>query len=78
MLIVDAQVHIWANSTPERPWPKDGFGREHSAEALSADALVVRMDEAGIDRAVIVPPSWRVSATIWRLTRRGAIPTASR
>jgi predicted TIM-barrel fold metal-dependent hydrolase len=58
MLIVDAQVHIWANSTPARPWPADGFGREHSAEALSADALIVRMDEAGVDRAIIVPPSW--------------------
>ena len=58
MLIVDAQVHIWANHTPERPWPADGFGREHCAEALTADALIARMDEAGVDRAVIVPPSW--------------------
>jgi predicted TIM-barrel fold metal-dependent hydrolase len=58
MLIVDAQVHIWASHTPERPWPADGFGRVHCAEPLTADALIERMDEAGVGRAIIVPPSW--------------------
>ena len=58
MLIVDAQVHIWANHTTERPWPADGFGREHSPEPLTADGLLTRMDAAGVDRAVLVPPSW--------------------
>jgi len=58
MPIVDAQVHIWAAHSPERPWPADGFGREHAAEPLSAEKLIARMDEAGVDRAIIVPPSW--------------------
>lgn len=57
-MIVDAQVHIWANHTAERPWPADGFGREHSAQPLTAEDLLGRMDAAGVDRAVIVPPSW--------------------
>ena len=58
MLIVDAQIHVWAVHAPERPWPADGFGREHSTEPLTADAVLARMDEAGVDRAVLVPPSW--------------------
>jgi L-fuconolactonase len=58
MLIVDAQVHVWGAHTPERPWPADGFGREHTPEPLTADRLVAAMDEAGVGRAVLVPPSW--------------------
>lgn len=58
MEIVDAQVHVWASSTPERPWPADGFGREHTPDPLTAEVLIARMDAAGIDRAVLVPPSW--------------------
>jgi len=58
MLIVDAQVHIWGANTPERPWPADGVGRAHTPEPLSAAQLVDRMDAAGVDRAIIVPPSW--------------------
>jgi predicted TIM-barrel fold metal-dependent hydrolase len=58
MLIVDTQVHIWASHTPARPWPADGVGRAHCAEALTADALIGRMDAAGVDRAIFVPPSW--------------------
>jgi predicted TIM-barrel fold metal-dependent hydrolase len=58
MQIVDAQVHIWAAHTPQRPWPEFGFGKEHRSEPLSAAALLVEMDDAGVDRAVLVPPSW--------------------
>lgn len=64
MLIVDAQVHIWAAHTPERPWPEDGFAREHrhvpltASGPLTATRLLAEMDGAGVDRAVLVPPSW--------------------
>jgi predicted TIM-barrel fold metal-dependent hydrolase len=57
MRIVDAQVHVWAAHTRERPWP----GREtkpHRPEPLGAEELLEEMDEAGIERAIIVPPSW--------------------
>ncbi|HZB90540.1 MAG TPA: amidohydrolase family protein [Stellaceae bacterium] len=49
MLIVDAQIHLWSKGTtlpPHRPTPYS------MAEAL-AD-----MDAAGVDRALIHPPSW--------------------
>jgi L-fuconolactonase len=56
-LIADSQVHIWAASTPERPWPKRP-AVPHRRVPYSADALLRDMDEAGVDRVVIVPPSW--------------------
>lgn len=58
MLIVDAQVHIWGANTPERPWPEEGIGRAHTPDPLTAEKLLARMDDAGVGRAFIVPPSW--------------------
>ncbi len=57
MLIADAQVHIWAAETPERPWPK-GHHNPHRPVPFSKDDLIREMDAADVDRAVIVPPSW--------------------
>ena len=55
-MVVDAQIHVWKAESadwkwvpglvPQLPWP---FTIEHA---------VAMMDEAGVDRAVIVPPSW--------------------
>ena len=55
MKIVDAQVHIWAANTPERPWPARA---EPHREPLGKDELLAGMDKAGVQGAVIVPPSW--------------------
>ena len=55
MRIVDSQVHVWGANTPERPWP----ARAHShGESLSAAQVLAGMDAAGVERAIIVPPSW--------------------
>src|SRR6185295_9682826 len=54
MLIVDSQVHIWAASTPERPWPARP-AVPHRTIPYSADDLIKDMVEGGVDRAVIVP-----------------------
>ena len=56
MLIVDAQVHIWAANTAERPWP--ARHAPHRPVPLSKDDLLSEMDAAGVQRAVLVPPSW--------------------
>jgi L-fuconolactonase len=56
MLIVDAQVHIWAADSPGRPWPKRAPPQR--AVPLEKDELLREMDAAGVDRVVIVPPSW--------------------
>jgi L-fuconolactonase len=58
MQITDAQVHIWAADSLERPWPKSGRAHPHRPEPLGAEDLVHQMDEAGVSRVVIVPPSW--------------------
>ena len=57
-IIVDAQVHLWLAHTPERPWPADGIGQAHIPRPFTYYELLARMDEAGVDRVVIVPPSW--------------------
>jgi predicted TIM-barrel fold metal-dependent hydrolase len=49
MLIVDAQIHIWSKGTTLPP---------HRAEPYSQDQVLADMNEAGIDRAIIHPPSW--------------------
>ena len=56
MLVVDSQVHIWGADTPARPWPKRAEAQRPIP--LGADDLLREMNEAGVDRAVIVPPSW--------------------
>src|SRR5262244_723397 len=54
--IVDAQVHLWKAESPDWPWVP---GRKPQLpEPFSIEKLVPMMDEAGVDRAVIVPPSW--------------------
>jgi L-fuconolactonase len=58
MLIVDAQVHIWGADTPARPWPPGHAHRAHRPQPFSKDDLLAEMAAAGVDRAVIVPPSW--------------------
>lgn len=55
MKIVDAQVHIWAANTPQRPWPARA---EPHREPLGKDELLAEMDKAGVQGVVIVPPSW--------------------
>jgi L-fuconolactonase len=60
MLIVDSQVHIWGEDTPERPWPAPAHGRPvvHREQPITALSLLAYMKEAGVDRAIVVPPSW--------------------
>jgi len=57
--VVDAQVHVWLPEDPERPWPPGGAERAramHRHEPISGAALLAEMKEAGVDRAVLVPP----------------------
>lgn len=56
-MIVDSQVHLWASETANRPWIRDGKAFAHGA-SFTVEQLIPRMDEAGVDRAVLVPPSF--------------------
>jgi predicted TIM-barrel fold metal-dependent hydrolase len=55
-MIVDAQVHIWKANTPDRPWLPGRVAQ--LPEPFTIEKLLPMMDEAGVDRVVIVPPSW--------------------
>lgn len=50
MLIIDAQVHIWGSGKPS--------DHHRQTSLYSAEELVKEMDEAGVDGAVLHPPSW--------------------
>jgi predicted TIM-barrel fold metal-dependent hydrolase len=54
-LIVDAHVHMWKASTPDRPWVPGV--KPQLPEPFTIERLVPMMDEAGVDRVVIVPPT---------------------
>jgi predicted TIM-barrel fold metal-dependent hydrolase len=56
MVITDSGVHIWRAATPERPWMP---GRTaHLETPIGYEDLSRMMAEAGVDRAILVPPSW--------------------
>ena len=60
-LIVDAQVHIWAADSPERPWPPivdPQRSRPHRPQPITTQDMLREMNAAGVDRAVIAPPVW--------------------
>lgn len=57
MIIVDAQVHVWERETADRPWPPRGRAKAQGAEFTGSD-LLAEMTKIGVDRAVLVPPSW--------------------
>jgi predicted TIM-barrel fold metal-dependent hydrolase len=58
MLITDAQVHIWEVDNPGRPWPQPWRNQPQLPGGFSAEAMIAAMDQTGVDRAIIVPPTW--------------------
>jgi predicted TIM-barrel fold metal-dependent hydrolase len=50
MKIIDAQVHIWSSGTPLAP--------HRPTSSYSAAELIAEMDAAGVDGAILHPPSW--------------------
>ena len=58
MLIVDGQVHIWAADRPDRPWPPGRAAEPQKPYPVTKEMVLAAMDEAGVDRAVLIPPSW--------------------
>ena len=52
--IVDAQVHLWKANSPDWPW--EPGAKPQLPEPFTIERLLPMMDEAGVDRVVIVPP----------------------
>ena len=55
MKIIDAQVHIWSKTVYRAL-----FGLHRKVERFTAEELLVEMDEAGVDAALILtdPGGW--------------------
>src|SRR5215468_4666115 len=54
--IVDAQVHLWKAESDDWKWIP-GM-KPQLPEPFTVERALPLMDEAGVDRAVVVPPSW--------------------
>src|SRR5215212_11836085 len=54
-IIVDSQIHMWPASTPERPWVPGTTPQ--TPQPMTIERVVSMIDEAGVDRVVIVPPT---------------------
>ena len=73
MLVTDAQVHLWEAERPEAPWRK--LERPpHRPNGFSAEEMLIEMDAAGVDRAVIVPPTWAGESNDWALQMAARYP----
>jgi L-fuconolactonase len=57
-MVIDSQIHIWSEATPERPWATATGHAPHGPATYSAEAAIAQMDAAGVDTAVIIPPSF--------------------
>src|SRR5260370_13005608 len=75
-LIVDAQVHLWKAESPDWKWVP-GL-QPQLPEPFTIERLVPMMDEAGVDRAVIVPPSWPGDRNDYALEAGKRYPTRFR
>src|SRR5580704_18809584 len=72
MSIIDSGLHIWRASTPERPWMP---GRTaHLPEPIGYENLRERMLAAGVDRAILVPPSWEGDSSEYSLQAASKYP----
>lgn len=55
-MIVDAQVHLWEQDRPDRPY--NGISEPNLPHPFGPERMLPLMDEAGVDRVVIVPPGF--------------------
>src|SRR4051812_40936562 len=55
-LLVDAQIHLWKAESEDWKWIP-GM-KPQLPEPFTLERALPMLDEAGIDRAVVVPPSW--------------------
>src|SRR5262245_10122330 len=54
--IVDSRVHLWKAESPDWPWVPGA--KPQLPEPFTIEKLVPMMDDAGVNRAVIVPLGW--------------------
>src|SRR6202163_1473339 len=75
-MIVDSQVHLWKAESEDWKWVP-GM-KPQLPEPFTIERLVPMMDEAGVDRVVIVPPSWPGDRNDYALEAARRYPTRFR
>ncbi|MBK1787088.1 amidohydrolase family protein [Prauserella cavernicola] len=73
-MIVDAQIHVWKASTPDRPWPADAIEPQRRIP-LEVPEVARLMDEAGVSGALLLGPTWEGSRNDYTLAAAAAEPT---
>ena len=72
-VIVDSQVHLWKAESDDWKWVP-GL-KPQLPEPFTIEKLVPMMDEAGVDKVVIVPPSWPGDRNDYALEAARRYPT---
>ncbi len=67
MIVSDVQVHLWEAERPDKPWPKPQARPAHKPNGFGPDEMLSAMKIAGVDRAVIVPPTWTGDSNAYAL-----------
>lgn len=71
--VIDAQIHVWKASTPERPWPADAIEPQR-AVPLEVPEVLSEMARAGVDGALLLGPTWEGSRNDYVLEVAAADP----
>lgn len=58
MIIIDSQVHIWGPETPDKPYVTENAAKPHRTVPLRVEKLLRVMDDVGVARTVVIPPTW--------------------
>ena len=71
--LIDAQIHVWKASTPDRPWPADAIEPQR-AVPLEVPEVRERLDAAGVSAALLLAPTWEGSRNDYVLSAAAADP----
>ncbi|WP_216892317.1 amidohydrolase family protein [Nocardia alni] len=71
--VIDAQIHVWKASTPERPWPADAIAPQR-AVPLEVPEVSESMTRAGVSGALLLAPTWEGSRNDYVLAAAAAEP----
>ena len=71
--LVDAQIHVWKASTPDRPWPADAIEPQRP-EPMEVPEVRALMDQAGVAGALLLGPTWEGSRNDYVLGASAAEP----
>ncbi len=59
ILVIDSQIHIWRAASAAAPWPDSGRAYAHrGGVSPTVPELLSDMRGAGVDRAILIPPSF--------------------